>query len=143
MALNGPIVLVEDDANDAEVVTQAVKEIGVKNKVVAFARAEEAYGYLTTTQEQPFFILCDIRMPVLDGLSFRDRINKNPFLKRKSIPYIFFTGLVSQDIINSAYDMEVQGFYKKEPSFEGLKEQLLTICMYWEKSLHPNKRAIN
>lgn len=141
MALKGPIVLVEDDAGDAEAIMQAVKEIGVSNAVITFAHAEEAYTYLTTTGDQPFFILCDIRLPVLDGLSFRDRIIKNPSLKRKSIPFIFFTGLVSQQIINTAYDMDVQGFYRKEKSFDSLKEQLLTICLYWKGSLHPNKEA--
>lgn len=139
MALKGPIILVEDDANDAEVVAEAIKEIGVQNKVITFMAAEEAYRYLTTTADKPFFILCDIRMPVLDGLSFRDRIIKNPSLKKKSIPFVFFTGVVSQDIVNSAYDMDVQGFYQKEKSYEGVKEQLLAICLYWKASLHPNR----
>lgn len=139
MALKGPIILVEDDRNDAEAIIEAFKEIGLQNKVILFTRAEEAYTYLSTTTEQPFFILCDIRMPILDGLSFRDRIQKNPQLKRKSIPFIFLTGVVSEEIINSAYALDVQGFYQKEKSFEGLKEQLLTICMYWKKSLHPNR----
>ena len=140
MAINGPIILVEDDQNDTEAITEAIREVGVKNKVIAFANADVAFDYLLTMQEQPFFILCDIRMPVLDGLSFRRRIIQNQFLKKKSIPFIFLTSLVSQAVIDIAFiEMDVQGFYQKERTFESLKTQLLTICMYWKHSLHPNK----
>lgn len=142
MAINGPIILVEDDQNDTEAITEAIREVGVKNKVIAFANADVAFDYLLTMQEQPFFILCDIRMPVLDGLSFRRRIIQNQFLKKKSIPFIFLTSLVSQAVIDIAFiEMDVQGFYQKERTFESLRIQLLTICMYWKYSLHPNKES--
>lgn len=143
MALQGPIILIEDDQNDIETIEEAIREVGVKSKVIPFVRADDAITYLLTTKDQPFFILCDIKLPVLDGLSFRDRIMKSEYLKRKAIPFIFFTGFVSQEIVNAAYEMDVQGFYQKESSFQGLKEQLLTICMYWKYCLHPNSEFTN
>lgn len=75
----------------------------------------------------------------MDGIALRSKIYNNSFLRKKSIPFIFFTGLATQEAVNAAFDLDVQGFYKKEPSFEELKEQLLTICLYWKKSLHPNQ----
>jgi len=138
MALNGPIILVEDDTNDVDVIIEAIKEIGVTNEVIAFYTAQEAYDFLITTTESPFFILCDVRMPYVDGLSFRRNIFKNEELRKKSIPFIFFTGLVSQDIVNEAYNLEVQGFFEKAPSYDAIKEQLLTLCLYWKQCLHPN-----
>ena len=138
MALKGPVIIVEDDPNDAEVIVAAIKEIGIPNEARVMNKAEEAYDYLHTTKEQPFLILCDIRMPQTDGLALRDRIMKNEYLRKKSIPFIFFTGMVSQDIINTAYDLEVQGFYQKAFSYQGIKDQLLAIFIYWKHSLHPN-----
>jgi CheY-like chemotaxis protein len=138
MALNGPIILVEDDKNDADVISLAIKEIGVTNEVIILHTAQEAYDFLLTTTERPFFILCDIRMPYVDGLSFRKNIFENEELRKKSIPFIFFTGLVSQDIVNEAYNLEVQGFFEKATSYDAIKEQLLILCLYWKQSLHPN-----
>jgi len=139
MALNGPIILVEDDRNDVEIIAQAIKELKIENKVLVFHQAQQAYDYLLVTTDRPFIILCDIRMPYLDGLSFRKNICKNPELRKKTIPFIFLTGIVSISIVNEAYDLDVQGFYQKAGSYEGIKEQLLAICIYWKQCLHPNK----
>ena len=139
MAANGPIVLVEDDQSDADAICEALQTIGVSNEVRYFNNTHECYDYLCTTTEKVFIILSDIKMPVMDGIALRSQIYHNPFLRKKSIPFIFFSGLATQEVVNAAYDLEVQGFYKKEPSFDALKEQLLTICLYWKKCLHPNQ----
>ena len=138
MSLKGPILLIEDDPNDAEVITAAISDIGIPNPVKIMPTTKEAYDYLSTTQERPFVIICDIRMPVTDGLAFRRSIQENDYLRHKSIPFLFLTGMVSQEIINSAYDLDVQGFFQKASSYEGLKDQLLAICVYWKQCLHPN-----
>lgn len=142
MAMNGPIVLVEDDANDIEIVISALKELKVPNHVRTFQQGSDAMEYLLTTQEQPFVILCDIRMSGQNGLAFRKGICDNEFLKKKSIPFIFFTGAVSADIVNEAYLMEVQGFVQKANNYGGVKEQLSAVVAYWQHCLHPN-REIN
>jgi len=139
MALSGPIILVEDDRNDIEIITQAIRELKIENEVKVFEQAQQAYDYLLVTTDRPFIILCDIRMPFLDGLSLRKNVCKNPALRKKCIPFIFLTGMVSVNIINEAYDLDVQGFYQKAGSYEGIKEQLLAICIYWKHCLHPNK----
>ena len=138
MALQGPIIIIDDDHNDVEVVSMAIREIGIPNEIKAIYDAQEAYDYLLVTQERPFIILCDIRMPILNGLALRKNIMNNEFLRRKSIPFVFYTGLVSQEIVNEAYELEVQGFYEKAKSYEGVKNQLLCMLMYWKNCLHPN-----
>lgn len=139
MALQGPIILVEDDQNDIEVITAAVKELGFQNPVCPFPGAQEALDYLLTTTDKPFIILCDIRMPRINGLAFRRAILDDDYLRKKSIPFVFYTGAVSLDIINEAYEMHVQGFYEKATSYTGVKEQISHILVYWRDCLHPNR----
>ena len=127
--------------NDMEVITAAIKELGIKNDVKHFFSAEEAYSYLVTTTDHAFVILCDIRMPDTNGLTFRKSIIENEYLKKKSIPFVFFTGAVSQNIINEAYMMDVQGFYRKATNYQELKAQLSAIYIYWRGCLHPNSSA--
>jgi CheY-like chemotaxis protein len=142
MALQGPIIIVEDDYNDAEVITTAIKEIGVPNEIKHIPSAGQAYDYLMTTSDRPFIILSDIRMPVMNGLEFRKKIIDNEFLRRKSIPFVFYTALVSQEMVNEAYDLTVQGFYEKARSYEGVRSQLYAILNYWNQCLHPNRDLV-
>jgi CheY-like chemotaxis protein len=135
-----PILIIDDDQNDADVIEQAIIELGVHNEIKKFDGAQVAINYLMTTNDTPLVILCDIRMPVLDGLSFLKHIHTTEYLRRKSIPFIFFTGIVTDDIIDEAFIYSVQGFFKKAASYTELKEQLLSVLMYWKRSLHPNSK---
>src|SRR5690349_11620286 len=138
MALNGPVLVIEDDPNDTEVIEAAIKDIGVRNEVRTFNSANDALDYLQNTEEQPLLILCDVRMPGMDGLAFLQTIYQDEYLRKKSIPFIFFTVIVTPDIVNRAYDLGVQGFYKKPTNYTALKDQLLAILVYWRNCLHPN-----
>lgn len=139
MFTNEPILLIEDDLNDIEVINAAVLELKIPHPLQVYYTAKEAYDYLLETTQKPFVILCDIRIPAINGLSFRKMIMENVYLKNKSIPFLFYTGAVSQEIVNEAYLMDVQGFYKKGTSYAKIKEQLSAIYIYWKGCLHPNK----
>ena len=130
--------MIEDDPNDTEVIQAAIKDIGVRNQVRTFNSAGDALDYLRGTGEQPLLILCDVRMPGMDGLAFLQTIYNDEHLRKKSIPFIFFTIIVTPDIVNRAYDLGVQGFYKKASNYTALKDQLLSIFVYWQNCLHPN-----
>lgn len=138
MAQNSPIVLIEDDVNDLEVIISAIKDLGIKNEIRSFLTPAQAIEYLLFTKEQTFVILCDIRMESVNGLEFRKNIVSNDYLKKKCIPFVFFTGAVSQDIIDEAYMLDVQGFFRKSTSYDGIKAQLSAIYIYWRSCLHPN-----
>ncbi len=143
MSHAGAILLIEDDPNDAEVIHTAIREIGVSNPILTMETTSAAYDYLMETKDHPLIILCDIRMPVTDGLAFRSSIQENEYLKSKAVPFVFLTGIVSHDIIKLAYGLDVQGFFQKANSFAGLKEQLTIMLIYWKHSLHPHSELKN
>jgi len=134
----GPVILVEDNPHDLDVIVAALIENGVKNQIKFFDNAASALQYLQETSDQPFIILCDIRMKGMNGLEFRNTINANDFLRKKAIPFVFLTGAVSQGIVDEAYDLTVQGFIEKPMHFNELKTVLGKIFDYWQCCLHPN-----
>ena len=138
MAHNGPIIIVDDDLHDIDVVTAAITELGFKNPIRSFTGAKSAMDFLGSTTDIPFIILCDIRMVEMNGLEFRNAVNQNDYLCKKSIPFIFLTAAVSQEIVNIAYDLTVQGFIIKPRTFEDLKSKLHTVLNYWTECVHPN-----
>jgi CheY-like chemotaxis protein len=138
MSSRGPIISIEDDADDQFLIQSVIQELGIPNKLLFFGNGQEALNFLATSEEQPFLIICDINMPVMNGLELRERIEQHEYLKKKSIPFIFLSTADNPVVIETAYSSTIQGFFKKENSFEELKKRLRTIFEYWEYCLHPN-----
>ena len=138
MAKEGPIIIVEDDADDHELLKEAFIKLEVDNELRFLNNGQEALDYLTSTKEQPFMILSDINMPVMDGLTLAETINSNDYLKSKSIPFIIFTTTENPLIVNRAYKLSVQGYFKKQNSFDELLQDLKLLVDYWVKCKHPN-----
>ncbi|RYY90983.1 MAG: response regulator [Chitinophagaceae bacterium] len=133
-----PIIVIEDDREERELIDQAIRELGVSNPIRFFERAPDALYYLMDTREHPQVILCDINLPGMDGLDLRRRINESHYLHHKSIPFVFLTNSELEEDIIRAYDLLVQGYFVKPDSLEGLKEIISQVLSYWTRSLHPN-----
>src|SRR4051794_14303449 len=91
MMTKGPIVIVEDDKDDQEMYAEAIATFGIPNEIVFFGLAKDALNFLMTTEDQPFVILSDINMPEMTGLEFKKKIQEDPYLISKGIPFIFIS----------------------------------------------------
>ena len=134
----GPILIVDDDVDDHFIFKEIMERLGLFNELRLFRNGYEALEYLRTTLEKPFIIFCDINMPRINGLDLRRTINNEEYLRRKSIPFVFFTTAASVAQIREAYDLTVQGFFIKEQSFIETEKTFKLILDYWDKCLHPN-----
>jgi CheY-like chemotaxis protein len=138
MPTNYPIMIVEDDQDDCDLIAAALQEIGVSRELRCFSNGEEALKFLQSTAEIMFLILSDINMPKMNGLELKKRINEDEELKKKSIPFIFLTTSVAERSVNQAYEMLVQGYFKKPDTFEEMKTLLSLNVQYWARCEHPN-----
>lgn len=138
MSNKGPIIILEDDPDDQELLTEALQESDTENKLIFFTNGQDAYDYLMETTDQPFLILSDVNLPVMNGLDFRKMINENDYLRQKSIPFIYFSTSAEEASVNKAYLMNVQGFFVKQSRFEDLKNSMRIIMDYWKLCKHPN-----
>lgn len=138
---SGPIIVVEDDNDDKEVFEEVLKELHVPNKFVWFKNTGEAFEYLKSTADQPFIIFSDINLPKQSGIEFKRQIDCDDALRKKSIPFIFYSTSVNQHIVNEAYtQLTVQGFFQKSHGFEEMKKNIRLILDYWAACRHPNTR---
>lgn len=138
MTLPGPIVLIDDDKDDQEILLETLFELGIKENVRLFDSCIHALEYLKTTTERPFIILCDVNLPVMDGLEFRKILNENEYLRKKSIPFVFLSTTAMQEQVHAAYDLTVQGFFLKQMSMAAMQQMLTRILSYWIDCAHPN-----
>lgn len=139
MNKNGPIIVIEDDADDQEILVEIFGKLGYANKIVYFFDGNEALEYLNQTDVQPFLILSDINMPKINGFELRNKIFTNEQLQIKCIPYLFFTSGANKKTVVDAYAMSVQGFFIKPPSIMGLENSIRKIIEYWKECIAPSQ----
>jgi CheY-like chemotaxis protein len=138
MNKTGPIIIIEDDLDDQEILLVVFDQLNYKNEIIFFGDGEEALKYLTSTDVEPFIIFSDINMPKLNGMELRAKIHENEDLRLKSIPYLFFSTVAEQANVIDAYSKSVQGFFIKPSNFDELKDIIKTIVEYWHKCVSPN-----
>jgi CheY-like chemotaxis protein len=131
---NGSIIIIDDDEDDRELYKLAFEDLNVLNKVVIFFDSVDAFEYLKTTHEEIFFILCDIDMPKLNGLELREKINEDETLRLKAIPFLFLSSLDSDELVDKAFTLNIQGYFTKPSSVERLKIILVAIMSYWNNT---------
>ena len=137
MKYSNPILIIEDDPDDCELIQSALSDIGVKNEQKCFRNGQEALEYLQSTNEKTFLILSDVNMPILNGLELKRKINTNDKLRTQSIPFVFLSTSTAKKDINTAYDLLAQGFFTKPNKFDDLIELLTNVTNYWETAKHP------
>ncbi len=138
MSKKGSILLVDDDKDDQQLILDILENCGIKNKVVCLSNGEDALEYLLQMKNAPFLILCDVNMPLMNGIELRQRITDNELLRKKSIPFIFLTTTASPSAVKDAYEMSVQGFFEKGSDIKSFQELIKLIYNYWQHCKHPN-----
>lgn len=131
--------MVEDDADDKEVFEGILSDLKIQNKLIWFNKSDAAFTYLKTTSDRPFIIFSDVNLPLESGIEFKRRIDADPQLRQKSIPFVFYSTSVNQQAVNEAYTkMTVQGFFQKGSSYDEIKGHVKLILDYWMICRHPN-----
>ncbi len=138
MNKGGPIIIIEDDIDDQDLLMEVFNELEYKNEIKFFSEGEKALEYLTDTSIEPFIIFSDINMPKLNGIELRAKVHENEDLRIKSIPYLFFSTSAEQQHVVDAYSKSIQGFFIKPNNFIELKQTIKTIVEYWNKCVSPN-----
>jgi CheY-like chemotaxis protein len=134
----GPIVIVEDDRDDQEIYTEAIRAIGIPNDIHFLNDGAKALEYLSSTEEQPLIILSDINMPVMSGLELKKRIQEDPYLTSKGIPFVFISTNATRVSVRHAHALSVQGYFEKPQRIEDFKEMLRILFGYWKLCRHIN-----
>ena len=139
MSKNGNILIVEDDIDDKELLEDLIIELGITNNIIWKPNGAEALSYLCTTTDTMFIIFSDINMPTMNGLELKRKIDVDPVLRKKSIPFIFYSTAASKQAVDEAYThLTIQGFFIKGSDYNKTKSVVSTIIGYWKDCVHPN-----
>ncbi len=137
MTKGGPVLIIEDDLDDQQMLGEIFQRLGYQNELIFFNDGESALEFLYTTPLKPFIILSDINLPRMDGMTLRETIQSDEQLRMKGIPYLFYSLSVNPRHLTVAYSTSVQGFFQKEHSFRELEEMISIIMQYWDRCIPP------
>jgi len=128
------ILLVEDNAGDARLTLEALKEFKVSNQVNIVRDGVEALAYLRCQGEfagasRPDIILLDLNLPRMDGRQVLAEIKDDPDLKR--IPVVVLTTSQAEQDILRAYDLHANCFITKPADLEQFLAVVRSIEDFW------------
>ena len=134
-----PVYIVDDDEDDNELIRDIWKELHYNNPLLFFRNGQAVLDHLQRGETPPFLILCDVNIPRLDGFALKEKLLEDASNNYKSIPFIFWSSLASDQQIKKAYDLAAHGFFIKGNTYTALKEEINTMMAYWYKSKAPEK----
>ena len=130
------ILLVEDNALDAELTTRALQQGGLANKLLWVKDGQEALDFLFrhgdySSREDtiPRFVLLDLKMPKVDGIEVLKAIRTNARTRR--IPVVVMTSSQEERDVAQSYDMGVNSYVVKPVDFNALAELARQAGYYW------------
>ena len=80
------ILLIEDDAYDAELTIHALKKYNLANRILHIDDGEKALDFLYSSQQKPTLILLDLKMPRVDGIQILRKLKSDP--EKQNIPVV-------------------------------------------------------
>jgi CheY-like chemotaxis protein len=130
MNKTGPIIIIDDDTDDQELLRELFTELQLKNDFHIFPDGEAAITFLNNSNIYPFLIISDIKMPKMDGFELRELLSSKSE-RLKTIPFLFFTTGSTPQSLNYAYSLSVQGIFQKPVRYSEWKTTMQNIVQYW------------
>ena len=142
------ILMADDDEDDIELTSDALKESRLANGFKSVADGVELLDYLHQRGDyahlagnpQPGLILIDLNMPRMDGREALEQIKADPELRK--IPVVVLTTSKSEEDIFRTYDLGVNSFIVKPVTFTELVRAMEALTEYWFQIVRlPEPRA--
>ncbi len=131
------ILMADDDEDDVEITSDALKESRLANGFKSVRDGEELLDYLhqrgnyahLAGNPQPGLILLDLNMPKMDGREALKQIKAHPELRK--IPVVVLTTSKSEEDIFRTYDLGVNSFIVKPVTFTEMVRAMAALTEYW------------
>ncbi|MCD6665971.1 response regulator [Hydrogenophaga bisanensis] len=131
-----PILLVEDNPDDAELTRLALARHGLDQRVVHVSDGIQALDYLhrrggfsDRSGGNPQLVLLDLKMPLLDGIGVLKEIKGSDVLH--NIPVVILTSSTEPSDLQRAYDAGTNAYIAKPTEFAQFLNAMKHVCEFW------------
>lgn len=131
------ILLVEDNASDAELAIRALKKNHLANKLIHVKDGAEALDFIFAqgiysdrkVENGPKVILLDLKMPKVNGIEVLQKIKSDE--RTKKIPVVVLTSSKEDPDIQECYRLGVNSYVVKPVEFESFVKAVSELGLYW------------
>ena len=132
-----PILVVEDDPVDQEMIVLAFKRASVENPVITVAHGQEALEFLDArgkfqwrrVSDVPAVIILDLNMPQMDGSEFLRRVKAEE--RFAAIPIVVLTTSQFERDLTQSYALGASSCLTKPADFEQLVKIAAEVDQHW------------
>jgi CheY-like chemotaxis protein len=142
MAIDRPILIVEDEPYDAEIVKQSLRTAGLKNEVLIFHDGGDAIHHLQAlcagqrySSEFPAVVMLDLTLKRMRGIEVLSFIRSQKALAK--VPVVVFTASQDDPQIEEAYEAGSNAYVIKPDSPAKFVETVKRIGTFWAKLNEP------
>ena len=129
----GPIMLIEDNPDNRDLTTRALRKHNILNPVTVASDGAEALAMLLgddhRDQGNPALILLDLYLPKTDGLEVLRRIRADQ--RTRLVPVLILTSGEEDEDLRAAYDLGANGSIRQPVVFSQLSEAVHTAGLFW------------
>lgn len=132
-----PILLVEDNDDDAELTSMAFGAANIVNPVVRVRDGVEALDYLMRRGEYasleredlPIVVLLDLKLPRISGLQVLKEIRSNP--KTACLPVVILSSSDEHQDRLGAYHNHANSYVRKPVDYDRFVRASRDLGLYW------------
>lgn len=126
------ILLVEDSRVDAQLIAEALKDVGISHRLDIASDGEEALRNLRSRETKPDLVLLDLNLPKLPGIEVLRAIKQDPNLR--VIPVVVLTNSSAPDDVTECYMQHANAYIRKPIGFDGLTATFHIAGQFWFKT---------
>jgi two-component system response regulator len=132
------ILLVEDNAEDAELTLRELKGNHLANnfyhvsdgeEALEFMLAEGRYATLRNIEYSPKLILLDIQMPKINGIEVLEKLKADE--RTRHTPIVMLTSSKETPDLQKCYKLGANSYIVKPVNFEAFSQAIKNIGFYW------------
>jgi|SRR5665213_2557906 len=131
------VLLVEDNASDAEMTIRALKKNNLVNKLLHLKDGAEALDFIFAEGEYsgrqmeniPKVILLDLKMPKVSGIEVLRRIKTDE--RTRKIPVVVLTSSKEDPDIQACYALGVNSYVVKPVDFNEFQKAISELGLFW------------
>jgi two-component system, response regulator len=131
------ILLVEDNPQDAELTTRALKKHNLANRLFTVEDGAEALDFVLcrgkyedrNLSNPPKVVLLDLKLPKVNGLEVLRTLRQNE--ATRSIPVVIVTSSREDPDIKAAYALGANSYVVKPVDFDAFSEAVSSLGLYW------------
>ena len=130
------ILLVEDNPNDVELATRALRKAKLANPIFVVSDGAQALDFLFRTgafagrpPHTPKVVLLDLKLPKVDGLEVLRRLKGDE--RTRMIPVVVLTSSREESDVVESYKLGVNSYIVKPVDFEQFLTAVERLGLYW------------